>query len=773
MEAKKSRILKTGAEFTRLMPPSTGRTVTRKSVAGTADTINLVKRVVAQTLSQTASIAPLLKGQTLKETCRNIWQWVYQHIQYAPDAAGFEQIREPARIWADRTTGVDCDDYTVIVSSILTNLKISHVLRVTAYKRDWQHIYPIVPKDGNARKPLDQSRDRNSYIVIDCVPDHYDYEVPYSKKLDTPIMVLQQLSGLDGLPDYGPAYGHPGHDDNYGMGDLAGRVARQQRRATKQASTVVGQNTVRVRKTRVGKLLQKGSKAAMKVNPATVAVRNAWLLAMKINAFGIARKLRLGYATPAVAARFGYSAQNHARLVARLKEVQNTFQRAGGDAANLKKSIINGAGNKDRAVSGLGELGIAAEATLAIITPILTALAAALNAIKPAGRAAPETAPVYAEPQYAEESVSEEPVYADETATEGVGYALYGPKNKNVTTGAKGKKKPVIAAHKKPALLKKVIANVAAKKGQSPIAVQSQLPMPGFMPVISLPSAPAINTGINPGSAPKRKKGVFTKIADSVRANPDKRAARQARRATKEEVKRNATAIKQQVNTDPEVAAQLKIRNAALVAAAAAAIKAGSSLIKPQNRNQSIPQVVDAGTDFYDAVISPDLKPTTVPQSQVPMSNGQSVPYAPADDFDSYEDVPTAPARQTRTPAFPATRTRPSAQANINAGELETMPTATANDPTITPANTGSNNDDSKTGLIVGGVALAGLGVLMLMSNGKPAPAKPKRAGLSGTSRSNQPRHTNPRKTPKRAGNGQFGSRKRAGLGDLDIAEPI
>ena len=86
------------------------------------------------------------------------------------DAEGYEQIRSPARAWHDRFSGVDCDCYSVFISSILSNLGIAHTLRITKYQRDYfQHIYPIVPF-------------QNGYITIDCVTDRFNYEVPFSEK---------------------------------------------------------------------------------------------------------------------------------------------------------------------------------------------------------------------------------------------------------------------------------------------------------------------------------------------------------------------------------------------------------------------------------------------------------------------------------------------------------------------------------------------------------------------------------------------------------------
>ena len=150
MEANHKRTISSGEKFNHLFPKPIGEEVEIKRNADVSETVAFIPQVVSETLNDTSKIAKLLKGSTLDETCSNIWHFVYDHIQYAKDKDGVEQIRRPARAWYDRTRGVDCDCYTVFISSILTNLNIPHIYRITKYKnRDYfQHIYPIVPTDN-------------------------------------------------------------------------------------------------------------------------------------------------------------------------------------------------------------------------------------------------------------------------------------------------------------------------------------------------------------------------------------------------------------------------------------------------------------------------------------------------------------------------------------------------------------------------------------------------------------------------------------------------
>ncbi len=192
MQALKKRPIAQGHQFDHLFPRSTRQDSVVRS-AGKAKlhhTINLIKQMVPETQDDTRLLAKALKGKNLKDTCRNIWQFVYNHIQYSRDKAGVEQVRRPSRTWADRRKGVDCDCYTVFISSILANLKIPHKARITKYggKPYFQHIYPIVPVE-------------HGYITLDCVTDQFDNEVPFSYAKDFDMNDLAFVSEINGIKE--------------------------------------------------------------------------------------------------------------------------------------------------------------------------------------------------------------------------------------------------------------------------------------------------------------------------------------------------------------------------------------------------------------------------------------------------------------------------------------------------------------------------------------------------------------------------------------------
>lgn len=340
MEARKPRHIRAGNEYDRLFPAANAGNQTIRRFATVNDTVAFIPKVVRDTRGQTTGIARILKGKSIYDTCKNIWHFVYSHINYQKDQPGYEQVRSPARVWYDRRRGVDCDCYSVFISSILTNLEIPHLLRITKYARDYfQHIYPVV---------LHGSRQ----ITIDCVTDQFDYEVPYSEKKDYP-MDLQYLDGFDGLD-----------------GETLGLFGKKKKKKAVAAAAAATTSTVAssvpgvapaspvpaAPKPKKKGFFKKVLNVVNKVNPATVLLRNGVLAALKLNIKNVAKRLRWSYLPPDKIAQYGIDPAKYQKLVATRQKLENIFYGAGGNPKNFKKAILTGKGNKDKAVSGLGML---------------------------------------------------------------------------------------------------------------------------------------------------------------------------------------------------------------------------------------------------------------------------------------------------------------------------------------------------------------------------------------------------------------------------------
>lgn len=190
------RAIKDGSRYNTYFPPPDERDRVIIKDGEVTDTVELMEKVVWKYLDDTKRIAPLLMRPSTHETCQAIWEFIHNFIQYKLDQRGLEQLRRPARSWAERATGVDCDCMSIFTSSILTNLKIPHSFRITKYSQDsWQHVYVIVPITG-----------ANNYCVIDAVVSEFNYEKKYTDKMDYNMNLkginVAVLSGVSGNDHY-------------------------------------------------------------------------------------------------------------------------------------------------------------------------------------------------------------------------------------------------------------------------------------------------------------------------------------------------------------------------------------------------------------------------------------------------------------------------------------------------------------------------------------------------------------------------------------------
>lgn len=194
------RKIKDGSRFDKFFPKSPIDTIPAGN-NGVEHNVNVViPQVIKKYNYQAKDIADYLYNKDLKTFCKNIWQFCFDYIQYEFDKPGKEQLRTPQRTWADRTNGVDCDCFSIFISSILTQKNIPHHIRITKYDNNtnWQHIYVIVPKNDKFN-PYEPS----TYFVIDAVIHSFNTEKAFTDsktfymngQLGT---VTEILNGLDG-----------------------------------------------------------------------------------------------------------------------------------------------------------------------------------------------------------------------------------------------------------------------------------------------------------------------------------------------------------------------------------------------------------------------------------------------------------------------------------------------------------------------------------------------------------------------------------------------
>ncbi len=222
LTASHRRTIRSGKEYDRFFGPPKGTDPLLSQGASVYDTLDFMADIVSKTASESRSIAAQLKGTGLADTCRKLWNFCYNHIQYKQDSPGEEQLRSPSRTWADRKSGVDCDCFSIFCSSILSNLGIAHSLRICELKNKgyFQHVYVVVPAD---------QRDGNlsgGYITIDPVLDRFNMEAPGITKTHDKMIPVRFLNGADSAlssNSFGTEF-----DEFSGLGcacDSAGQVA--------------------------------------------------------------------------------------------------------------------------------------------------------------------------------------------------------------------------------------------------------------------------------------------------------------------------------------------------------------------------------------------------------------------------------------------------------------------------------------------------------------------------------------------------------------------
>lgn len=110
---------------------------------------------------------------------------------------------------------------------------------------------------------------------------------------------------------------------------------------------------------KIGKGLKKFAKNVIKpvvktfnrfLNPATILLRNGFLLAMKADMMKVAQRLRYGYLTEAQAKNMDIDMGKYHKLRKAVSKAEKIYEMAGGKKKNLKKAILKGKGNTDRKV---------------------------------------------------------------------------------------------------------------------------------------------------------------------------------------------------------------------------------------------------------------------------------------------------------------------------------------------------------------------------------------------------------------------------------------
>ena len=110
---------------------------------GLADTKKLIADICRNHYKECAAIAKHLKAETKLQSAFNLWHWLHHNIRYEYDREGREEVRTPARVWADRHRGVDCDCLSVFVWCVLKCMGYNPAFELAAFRNKpaYSHIY--------------------------------------------------------------------------------------------------------------------------------------------------------------------------------------------------------------------------------------------------------------------------------------------------------------------------------------------------------------------------------------------------------------------------------------------------------------------------------------------------------------------------------------------------------------------------------------------------------------------------------------------------------
>lgn len=336
-------------------------------------------------------IAPKFVGKNIKQTCKNLYDFLLANTHYVIESNDYQTLRSPGAILhlgKNPNVGVDCKSYSLFIGGCLSALQrmgktINWCYRFASYRPGDKlphHVFVVV-------NPGTQNE-----IWVDPVVQPFDYKKQYFYKIDkTPTMALYQISGI-------------------------GRTKRTKAQKEQHKAEV---------KEKIKKDIKKAGKVVVKFAPITVAGRNSFLLLVKLNVFKLAEKLSL--------------AEQKAP-----GELKKFWQNLGGSWESLKKNINIG-GRKHGASIGSDP---ATATAIASALPILVKIREFLKKLgltdkdlkdlsKFAGDVINDAIDKKAE-QVAETEAKGEPQNAMDTAPEET-------QEPETTTGGMGKILPIVA----------------------------------------------------------------------------------------------------------------------------------------------------------------------------------------------------------------------------------------------------------------------------------------------------------------------------------------
>ncbi len=167
-----------------------GKNTLKKRRGTTKDIINEVLNTYQDTWHTTAELAETLRRNTEYDTCKAVFDFIVQNVNYNEDPNGVQWIRTPARLLHDGEG--DCKSMAILSASLLNNLGIPCFFRFVSFSKNNQitHVYTVTDS-GIIIDPVER---------IDGQPV-FNYASQYTYKKDMNTTQISRLSGIGATED--------------------------------------------------------------------------------------------------------------------------------------------------------------------------------------------------------------------------------------------------------------------------------------------------------------------------------------------------------------------------------------------------------------------------------------------------------------------------------------------------------------------------------------------------------------------------------------------
>lgn len=182
-----------GNSLLKYLPPYKGTVTVLKKHQNTDDIIEGILSANNKYAKDYSQISSFFIGSTPFQTCKNIWKFLKQNVNYKIESENRQTIKTPAAIIATgKTTGSDCKNLSLFTAGLLQDLQrkglqnIPFVFRFSSYKyfnNIPEHVF-IVAYPGT-----------NNEIWIDAVLNEFNYKKNYTYKIDKKPMLI----GISGI----------------------------------------------------------------------------------------------------------------------------------------------------------------------------------------------------------------------------------------------------------------------------------------------------------------------------------------------------------------------------------------------------------------------------------------------------------------------------------------------------------------------------------------------------------------------------------------------